>query len=264
MGNMDFSETFGKDGQKQFRQLLNNSDPKGMQSAHKKIDQLSLENLSKLNLNNSFMKNMLGNDDAKELNQAFQQEKKIFSEKGVGGIIDQIKGEIGGDPQKMNLHQYADDMHNTLSGMGIQFDNTQIQNFITGFQKTNLDSLANQVKEKAMKADFKSGLHKMVGKVEDVTQKGIPGMWENLKNGASKNAGEMLSKIGGGNAEAGLKTVLEQHRREVHMSKLEQFYNDSWQHIMMNVVALLILLICLVYLYKKYRAMLKERRKQLQ
>merc|ERR1719181_1607895 len=150
------------------------------------IDQLSLENLSKLNLNNSFMKNMLGNDDAKELNQAFQQEKKILSEKGVGGIIDQIKGEIGGDPQKMNLHQYADDMHNTLSGMGIQFDNTQIQNFITGFQKTNLDSLANQVKEKAMKADFKSGLHKMVGKVEDVTQKGIPGMWENLKNGAPR------------------------------------------------------------------------------
>jgi uncharacterized protein YidB (DUF937 family) len=211
---------------------------------------------------------MLGNDDAKDLNQAFQDEKNILQKEGFNGVkrqvMDQMREFVGGDPQKTDLHHMADDFHNTLGGMGIQFDNAQIQNFISGFQKTNLDSVAEAIKQKALKADFKSGLHKMVGKVENVTQKGIPGLVDKLKNVGGKNAGEMLARVGGGDAQRGLKSVLEQHRRDVHMSKLEQFYNDSWQHIVMNLVALFILLACLAYLYKKYRKMLKERRKQLQ
>merc|ERR1712072_1491121 len=256
---VDLSESLGKEGQDAMRGALKYANADGLKALNSQIDNFNIKNID---MNSGFVKNLLGDEDAAEIGNAFNKEKEIFQKSGVKGVMNQLRSEIA-DPQKLPLDMYAHQMHDTLGNFGINFDETRIHDAIAGFNKLDLDNVAEQLKEKAMKADYKKVLHKTVGKVENFTKDGIPGMWNKMWQKKHKTAGHMLTSVGGGDAKAGLKHVLDQHRREVHMWKLEQFYNDSWQHIMMNLVALFILLLALAYLYNKYRQMLKEKRKQM-
>jgi hypothetical protein len=257
MKNIDLSESLGAENQAAMRSAMQYANVDGLKKLDSQIDSFDVKNV---NLNNAVVQNLLGAEDTAEIASAFEKEKKILQEQGVKGVINQFRTEIA-DPQKLPLDMYAHQMHDTLGNFGINFDETKIHDAIAGFNKMDLDSVAEQLKDKAMKADYKKVLHKTVGKVENFTKDGIPGMWDKMWHKKHKTAGHMLHHVGGGDAKEGLKHVLAQHRREVHMSKLEQFYNDSWQHIMMNLVALFILCLALAYLFIKYRTLLKEKRK---
>merc|ERR1719284_1268256 len=97
----------------------------------------------------------------------FQSEKKILQEKGVKGVLDQFRHEIV-DPQNLDLSGYAHTLHDQAASFGFNFDESKVQNAISGFKKMDLDSVAEQLKSRVLNPEkIKGELHKTLGKVED-------------------------------------------------------------------------------------------------
>jgi hypothetical protein len=231
------------------------SAPSTLKQAAKLHNDVKNMNVEKLRLDHSVVGNIIGDEEAKGLNDAFHHERKVIQEQGVKGVMKQVRENVF-DPQAMPLEDYAKGIKDTFAGFGINFDQSKIDNGIAAFRNIDVDSIAERAKDKVLEGGY-------VQRAAEAAKAKAWATGANLVESTKTGASSFWDKVTGKNAPSkkNLRRELHAHRHNMLANRFRRFAHEPWHLMIMHLIMLVMMFCVMLVMYKKYRVMLKKRKR---